>query len=97
MSIPKHIMANSTPKQILTDIQLEVLGYLEDHPDAFDTVDGIRQWWLLRRLAQYSTDRVQTAIDQLVATGFIEIRLLDDGRCAYSRCTDHDTNYRLHA
>ena len=97
MSIQKQILADSTPKQILTEIQSEVLGYLEDHPDAFDTVDGIRHWWLLRRLAKYSTDRVQTAIDQLVATGFIETHLLDDGQRAYGRCTAHDPNYRLHA
>ena len=84
-------------KIMLTEIQSEVLGYLEDHPDAFDTVDGIRQWWLLRRLAQYSTDRVQTAIDQLVETGFIETRLLDDGQCAYCRCANHYSNYQLHA
>jgi len=87
----------SLQKFMLTEIQSEVLGYLEDHPHAFDTVDGIRQWWLLRRLAQYSTDRVQIAIDQLVETGFIETRLLDDGRCAYCCCTDHNSNYRLHA
>jgi len=87
----------STPKKILTDIQSEVLGYLEDHPDASDTVDGIRQWWLLRRLAQYSTDRVQAALDQLITAGFIETRQLDDGRCAYFRCADHNSNYRLQA
>jgi hypothetical protein len=87
----------SLQKTLLTDIQSEVLGYLEEHPDAFDTVEGIRQWWLLRRLAKYSTDRVQTAIDQLVETGFIETRLLDDGRCAYCRCADHNSNYQLQA
>ncbi len=83
----------ATPKQMLTDIQSDVLGYLEEHPDAFDTVDGIRHWWLLRRLAQYSIDRVQTALDQLVASGSIAIHLLDDGQRAYGRCADHNSNY----
>lgn len=87
----------SERNEILSDIQHEVLGYLDEHPDAFDTVEGISQWWLLRRLAQYSTDRVQAAIDQLVATGLLETRLLDDGQCAYCRCTDHNKNYRLQA
>ena len=83
--------------KLLSDIQYEVLGYLNEHPEACDTVEGISQWWLLRRLAQYSTDRVQAAIDQLVANGFIEARLLDDGQCAYCRSTDHDKNFRLQA
>lgn len=81
--------------KLLSDIQYEVLGYLNEHPEAFDTVEGISQWWLLRRLAQFSTERVQAAIDQLVSAGLIEAHLLDDGQQAYCRCLKTDANPKI--
>jgi Fe2+ or Zn2+ uptake regulation protein len=70
------------------EIQAILLGYLEDHPNALDTATGIQQWWLMRRVSQYSVDRVQRALDQLVEAGFIQTVVLDDGRSAYGLCGD---------
>jgi len=42
-----------------------ILHYLEDHPDAADTANGIRQWWLGEPEAAAAAD-VQTALDRLV-------------------------------
>ena len=75
-----------TTNNLHTEIQAILLGYLEDHPNALDTAAGIQQWWLTRRLSQYSVDRVQSALDQLVETGFIQAVVLDDGRSAYGLC-----------
>lgn len=47
-----------------------ILAYLDDHPDAADTVDGIRQWWLLGGVDQSTAD-VQAALDLLVERGLI--------------------------
>jgi hypothetical protein len=63
----------------LSDIQAEVLGYLEEHPDATDTAEGIRQWWLFQRMAKYSQDKVQKALDQLKDAHLIEVQMLDNG------------------
>ena len=69
-----------------TEIQAILLGYLEDHPNALDTAAGIQQWWLTRRISQYSVDRVQSALDQLVETGFVQAVVLAGGRSADGLC-----------
>lgn len=70
---------------LLSDIQFQVLSYLEHCPDAADTVEGIRQWWVLHQIAKLSKDRVQRALDQLVDQNLIESRVLDDGRHVFKR------------
>jgi Fe2+ or Zn2+ uptake regulation protein len=75
-----------TTNNLHAEIQTILLGYLEDHPNALDTAAGIQQWWLTRRLSQYSVDRVQRALDQLVETGFIQAVVLGDGKSAYGLC-----------
>jgi len=70
---------------LLSDIQFQVLSYLEHRPDAADTAEGIRQWWVLHQIAQLSNERVQRALDQLVEQKLIESRMLDDGRNIFKR------------
>ncbi|MDH5219246.1 MAG: hypothetical protein OEX19_16195 [Gammaproteobacteria bacterium] len=70
---------------LLSDIQFQVLSYLEHRPDAADTAEGIRQWWVLHQIAQLSNERVQRALDQLVEQKLIESRVLDDGRNIFKR------------
>lgn len=66
--------------RILSDIQSEVLGYLEEHPSGSDTAEGIRQWWLFQRMAKYSQHNVQKALDQLTAARLIDVQLLENGK-----------------
>ncbi len=47
----------------------EILCYLRAHPQAADTVDGIVGWWLPRQRYDEAVDRVQHALDKLVASG----------------------------
>ncbi|MEN8205161.1 MAG: hypothetical protein ABFS24_04025 [Pseudomonadota bacterium] len=68
----------------LSEIQSEVLGYLQQHPNAADTAEGIRQWWLLKRLAMYSQEKVQRALDELRAEHLIESCRMNNGNEVYS-------------
>jgi Fe2+ or Zn2+ uptake regulation protein len=77
-----------TTRNLHSEIQAVLLGYLEDHPNALDTATGIQQWWLMRRVSQYSVDCVQSALDQLVEAGFIKTVVLEDGQSAYGICGD---------
>lgn len=67
-------------------IQLEVLKYLHENPDALDTAEGICQWWLNSAHTDYASHRVQLALDRLAADGFICKEEMDDGQAAYYRC-----------
>ena len=70
--------------KILSEIQSEILMYLEEHPDAADTIEGVRQWWLFQRMAAYSRDKVLVALDRLRNEGLIEAVTLSDGQKVFS-------------
>jgi hypothetical protein len=50
-------------------IAREILRYLQLHPDAKDTLDGIAEWWLERQRAESGV--VERAVALLVALGAI--------------------------
>lgn len=57
------------------DAQLRalVLGYLEEHPTAMDTLDGIAEWWVLRQQIEIEVRRVSRVLTALVADGLLEV------------------------
>jgi Fe2+ or Zn2+ uptake regulation protein len=62
----------------------EILRYLRAHPQAADTVDGIVMWWLPRQRHEEDLDRVQRALDDLVARGLVDRITLVDGTVLYA-------------
>ncbi len=67
-----------------TRLRGAILGYLRAHPQAADTVDGIVGWWLPRQRHDEAVDRVQDALDKLVASGLLEKITLVDGTVLYA-------------
>jgi hypothetical protein len=61
-----------------------VLGYLEDHPTAMDTLDGIAEWWILRQQIDIEVRRISRVLESLVSEGTLE-RHEQDGVCFYRR------------
>jgi hypothetical protein len=59
--------------------------YLERNPDAADSLDGIRRWWLPQSLQSVGNERLQVALDGLVASGEMQVRCLPDGAEFYAR------------
>jgi hypothetical protein len=67
----------------------EVATYLSMHPNAADTAEGIRRWWLARVLAAEATADAQigdvlSALDLLVERGVVVRRRLPGGRFIYA-------------
>jgi hypothetical protein len=56
------------------DVQLRtlILGYLDDHPTAMDTLDGIAEWWVLRQQIETEVRRVSRVLAGLVSDGLLE-------------------------
>jgi hypothetical protein len=68
-----------------SQIARELLTYLEKHPDAQDTLDGIVQSWLAGRGGKYKPATVREVVKDLVLEGTI----------LESKTAGSDTVYRL--
>jgi hypothetical protein len=57
----------------------QVTRYLDAHPDASDTVEGIARWWLARQRLDDAKEIVRVALDLLVDRGVLRTRTLPGG------------------
>ena len=64
----------------------EIAVYLNAHPQARDTAEGISEYWLPQGTPR-SRDDVLLALQMLVEEGSLEARPLPDGKLAYFRKT----------
>jgi Fe2+ or Zn2+ uptake regulation protein len=67
---------NGASPDSLTDAEVNlralVLAYLDDHPTAMDTIDGIAEWWILRQQIDIEVRRVSRVLALLVTEGVLE-------------------------
>jgi hypothetical protein len=69
----------------IAEIARAIERYLATHPNAADSVEGIRRWWLMRQRYEESAQQVQQALEQLLGQGVITKRVLTDGQVLYAR------------
>jgi hypothetical protein len=55
-----------------TELRELVMGYLDEHPTAMDTLDGIAEWWIFRRQIEIEVRRVSKVLGALVLDGELE-------------------------
>jgi len=70
--------------QRIEDIAMEIGQYLRANPDAADSVEGVRQWWLTHENATVALAVVNAALDSLISQGVVRMRVLVDGTRIYS-------------
>ena len=61
-----------------------ILEYMQRHPEAKDTAEGIAQWWLQQGRIEPTVDTVRGALALLRARDQIVERRAPDGRTYYS-------------
>ncbi len=71
----------------LSELAVEIKRYLERHPNAADSVEGIAVWWVVKPGENGWLEAVTTAVDQLVGSGEMRKEVLPDGRVVYSGAT----------
>ncbi len=62
----------------------EIRRYLETHPNAADSAEGVAKWWLTRQRFEHAVAQVQRALELLVAEGLIGKRTTG-GKAVYAR------------
>ena len=68
----------------LTETVDAIMRYLDSHPDAADTEEGIAQWWLPNALSG-DICTVQLALTRLERLGRVHRRLTTDQHELFSR------------
>jgi hypothetical protein len=70
--------------QGVENVAVEIGRYLHKHPDAADSVEGVRHWWLSAESSETSLAVVSAALEKLIAQGAVKLRVLADGTKIYS-------------
>ena len=69
---------------VVDEIAKAIRRYVDAHPDAADSIDGIHRWWLLPVFHDEARALVTCAVDQLAHEGALRQVALEDGRVIYS-------------
>ena len=89
------LMEISTDRPELPDdvvqVVAEILRYLDAHPHAADTVEGITRWWLTPELGALPIETLEHALAVLIGRGRVERAPLGDGRFVYRARPGNDT------
>jgi Fe2+ or Zn2+ uptake regulation protein len=58
-------------------------AYLNVHPAAADSAQGIADWWVLETGLKSSVSEVRRALELLMQKGVVEVQVMVDGRKIY--------------
>ena len=67
----------------IMQVASEILDYMKKNPDAADTEEHIRNWWLSAREVECKRETVTNALHMLEQNEFIEHVELPEKRIAY--------------
>lgn len=84
--------SGNQPEQETGEVALKILRYLQEHPRAADTANGILEWWLLKQSISEAESVVEKALKMLVDKNLILSTTAVDGRKHYCLNADDTKN-----
>jgi hypothetical protein len=76
---------NNNPKSL--EQRKAILKYLETHPHAADTLEGIVNWWLPLQRHQDALEEIEKILEELVEDGQVVKKILPDKKVIYACAT----------
>ena len=73
-----HVAISIDDDGVVRAIADEIARYLERHPEAADSVEGIRRWWITRQRFEESLAATQRALDYLEQQGVVAKKRFGD-------------------
>jgi len=74
----------------VSDIARLIFSYLQNHPRASDTLEGIASWWVMNQRLSESIDIIQRALQQLEDRGLIIRSNARGGRTLYKAASGEE-------
>ena len=68
----------------LREVETAVLAYLQKHPEAADTLEGIVSWWLPQQRYETDRERIGRVLSELVTHGKLRCEHLPGGAVLYA-------------
>ena len=68
----------------LAPLESAITEYVTLYPFAADTLDGVTNWWLMKRGINASSDMVLQALEKLVQSGLLDKKKLHDNSVIYT-------------
>jgi hypothetical protein len=85
LEVPGGVPSVTTYSERIVVIAGIIERYVNEHPRAADTPEGICKWWIARQRHDESLDDVQNALNYLVELGTMSRVALPDGAAVYLR------------
>jgi hypothetical protein len=67
----------------IREIARQISRYLQSHPKAADSAEGILHWWLPHQRLEESMQKVERALALLLRDGAVKQKVLIDGSVLY--------------
>ncbi len=74
-----------TDESSKANIRKEILQYMQTHPDAADSLNGIVNWWLSSKYSAEDMKKVEGVLEQLIKDGLVKKVVLIDKTILYKR------------
>lgn len=85
--VPRHGSVESGVDQVQQRVVIRaILAYLERHPSAADSAEGVARWWMAGSEEVVLMEEVEAALAVMVQRGLARLVQLADGTTLYARC-----------